>query len=144
MQSILLFCIFILKIPSFLLLLVFDWRTFSRRVTARWDVSQKKIKCRPIRTWELGGVSLSDVLYGTYWWFTNDLNKCVTHIFGSEDFSCQNTSKIIVAQFFWILLQTPWYYVSVMPYSKYQAGFYFKVEEFLSYFGLKTPFFKCC
>ena len=27
------------------------------------NVSQKKIKCRPIRTREIGGVSLSDVLY---------------------------------------------------------------------------------
>ena len=27
------------------------------------DVSQQKIKCRPIRTREIGGVSLSDVLY---------------------------------------------------------------------------------
>ena len=43
--------------------LMFDWRTFSRRVTARGDVSQQKIKGRPIRTQEIGGVSLSDVLY---------------------------------------------------------------------------------
>ena len=27
------------------------------------DVSQQKIKCRPSRTQEIGGVSLSDVLY---------------------------------------------------------------------------------
>ena len=27
------------------------------------DVSQQKIKCRPIRTRKIGGVSLSDVLY---------------------------------------------------------------------------------
>ena len=27
------------------------------------DVSQEKIKCRPIRTREIAGVSLSDVLY---------------------------------------------------------------------------------
>ena len=27
------------------------------------DVSQEKIKCRPIRTREIGGISLSDVLY---------------------------------------------------------------------------------
>ena len=27
------------------------------------DVSQQKIKCRPIRTREIGGVSLSDVPY---------------------------------------------------------------------------------
>ena len=27
------------------------------------DVSQQKIKCRPIRTREIGGVTLSDVLY---------------------------------------------------------------------------------
>ena len=28
------------------------------------DVNEWKIKCRPIRTREIGGVSLSDVLYG--------------------------------------------------------------------------------
>ena len=27
------------------------------------DVSQQKIKCQPIRTREIGGVTLSDVLY---------------------------------------------------------------------------------
>ena len=48
----------------FLPLLIFEWRTFSRRVTAWWwRQSAKKIKCRPIRTREIGGVSLSDVLY---------------------------------------------------------------------------------
>ena len=44
--------------PSFLR------RTFSRRVTAR--VIQKKIKYQPIRTREIGAVSLSDVLYILY------------------------------------------------------------------------------
>ena len=48
---------------SFLPLLIFDWRTFSRRVTARWWRQSAKIKCRPIRTREIRGVSLSDVLY---------------------------------------------------------------------------------
>ena len=44
--------------PSFLLLLIFDWRTLSRRVKHGDDVSQQKSKCQPIRTWEIGGVSL--------------------------------------------------------------------------------------
>ena len=38
--------------PSFLLLLIFDWRE-----------KPAKNQCRPIRTREIGGVSLSDVLY---------------------------------------------------------------------------------
>ena len=73
--------------PKFLLCFIFDWRTFSRRVTGRWRrqwvknqglTNQnlrnrwclivrriiRKIKCWPIRTREIAGVSLSDVLYG--------------------------------------------------------------------------------
>ena len=47
---------------SFSPLLIFGWRTFSRRVTVRWWWRhQQKIKCRPIRTWEIGGVLLSDM-----------------------------------------------------------------------------------
>ena len=30
------------------------------------DVSEQKIECRPIRTREIGGVSLSDVLYASW------------------------------------------------------------------------------
>ena len=33
------------------------------------DVSEPKIKCRPIRTCEIGGVTLSDVLYYMYGMF---------------------------------------------------------------------------
>ena len=31
------------------------------------DVSEQKIKCRPIRTWEIGGVRLPDELYAGMW-----------------------------------------------------------------------------
>ena len=48
---------------SFFPRLIFNWRTFSTRVTARWWRHKQKIKCRPIRTREIGGVTLSDVLY---------------------------------------------------------------------------------
>ena len=40
-------------------LLIFDWSTFSRRVTAWCWHDQQKIKCRPIRARKLGGISLS-------------------------------------------------------------------------------------
>ena len=42
---------------------IFDWRTFSRRVQHGGDISQQKITCGSIITREMGGVSLSDVLY---------------------------------------------------------------------------------
>ena len=48
---------------SLLPLLVLDWRTFSKRVAGRWWRQSAKNQCRPIRTREIGGVSLSDVLY---------------------------------------------------------------------------------
>ena len=38
--------------------LIFTWRAFSKRVTARWSRGWEKIKCRPIRTREIGGVRL--------------------------------------------------------------------------------------
>ena len=46
--------------PSFLPRLIFNWRTFSRRVTARWwrQWAKNQIKCVTIRTRELGGVRL--------------------------------------------------------------------------------------
>ena len=45
--------------PILLPLLIFDLITFSRRVTAWCWHDQQKIKCRPIRAREIGGVSLS-------------------------------------------------------------------------------------
>ena len=49
--------------PSFLPLLILDWRTFPGELQHGGYVSQQKFKCRPIRTQEIGGVSLSYVLY---------------------------------------------------------------------------------
>ena len=55
--------------PSFLPLLIFEWHTFSRRVTVRWWRQSSKVKRRPIRARERGGVSLSDVLYArVFFW----------------------------------------------------------------------------
>ena len=49
--------------PSSLPLLIFNWRTFSRRVTACWWRREQKIQCWPIRIREIGGVRLQDGLY---------------------------------------------------------------------------------
>ena len=48
---------------SFLPRLIFNCRTFSRGVQHVDDVSEQKTKCRPIKTWDIGGVTLSGVLY---------------------------------------------------------------------------------
>ena len=46
--------------PAFLPLLIVDWPTFSRQVTgAHWWRHEQKIKYWPIRTREIGGVTLS-------------------------------------------------------------------------------------
>ena len=45
------------------------------------DVSQQKIKCRRIRSWEIGGASLSDVLYIQWLW------QWDTTYFSSSDWS---------------------------------------------------------
>ena len=60
--------------PNFLPLLIFDWHTFSMQVTARRWHQSKKIKCRPIRTREKGGVSLSDVR----WWRWVYIYSCLS------------------------------------------------------------------
>ena len=48
---------------SFLPRLIFNCRTFSRGVQHVDDVSEQKTKCQPIKTWDIGGATLSDVLY---------------------------------------------------------------------------------
>ena len=50
--------------PAFCLLLYLTGVHFRGELLYVGDVSQQKIKCRPIRTREIRGVSFSDVLYG--------------------------------------------------------------------------------
>ena len=57
--------------PAFCLFIYLDGVHFRGELQHVGDVSQYKIKCRPIRTQEIGGVSLSDVLY-------------VLHVFGGQ------------------------------------------------------------
>ena len=53
--------------PAFCLFLYLTGVHSRGGLQHRGDVSEQKIKCRPIRTPEIGGgVSLSDVLYA-YW-----------------------------------------------------------------------------
>ena len=47
---------------SLLSLLLFNWRTFSRRVQHVGDVSEQTFKYGPIRTRKIGGVWLSEAL----------------------------------------------------------------------------------
>ena len=54
--------------PAFCLFLYFTSVHFRGELQHGGDVSQQKIKCQPIRTREIGGVTLSDVLY-------NDIRK---------------------------------------------------------------------
>ena len=49
--------------PAFCLFLYLTDVHFRGELQHVGDVSQRKIKCRPIRTREVGGVTLSDVLY---------------------------------------------------------------------------------
>ena len=49
--------------PAFCLFLYLTGAHFRGELQHRGDVSEWKIKCRPIRTREIGGVSLSDILY---------------------------------------------------------------------------------
>ena len=49
--------------PAFCLFLYLTGVHFRGELQHGGDVSQQKIKCRPIRTREIRGVSLSDVLY---------------------------------------------------------------------------------
>ena len=49
--------------PAFCLFLYLTVLHFRGELQHRGDISQQKIKCRPIRTREIGGVLLSDVLY---------------------------------------------------------------------------------
>ena len=51
--------------PAFFLSLYLIGVHFRGELQHGGDVSQQKIKCRPIRTQEIGGVSSSDVLYVT-------------------------------------------------------------------------------
>ena len=49
--------------PAFFLFLYLIGVHFRGQLQHGGDVSQQEIKCRPIRTREVGDVSLSDVLY---------------------------------------------------------------------------------
>ena len=49
--------------PAFCLFLYLTGVHFRGKLQHIGDVSQQKIKCRPIRTREIGGVTLSDILY---------------------------------------------------------------------------------
>ena len=49
--------------PAFCLFLYLTDVHFRSELQHGGDVSQQKIKCRPIRTGEIGGASLLDVLY---------------------------------------------------------------------------------
>ena len=49
--------------PAICLLLYLTGIHFRGELQHGGDVSQQKIKCRSIRTQEIGGISLSDVLY---------------------------------------------------------------------------------
>ena len=50
--------------PAFSLFLYLTGVHFRRELQHVGEVCEQKIKCRPIRTREIGGVILSDVLYG--------------------------------------------------------------------------------
>ena len=64
--------------PTFCLFLYFTAVHFWGKLQYGGDTSQQKIKCRPIRTREIGGVSLSDVLYATSWYWTKcSGNYCI-------------------------------------------------------------------
>ena len=52
--------------PAFCLLLYLTGVHFRGELLYGGDVSQQKIKCRPIRAREIGGASFSDVLYGKF------------------------------------------------------------------------------
>ena len=52
--------------PAFCLFLCLTGVQFLAELQHGGDVSQQKIKCRPIRPREIGGVTLSDVLYVVY------------------------------------------------------------------------------
>ena len=49
--------------PAFCLFLYLTGLHFRGELQHGGDISQQKTKCRPIRIREIGGVSLSDVLY---------------------------------------------------------------------------------
>ena len=49
--------------PAFCLFLYLTGVHFRGKLQYIGDVSQQKIKCRPIRTREIGGATLSDILY---------------------------------------------------------------------------------
>ena len=49
--------------PAFCLFLYLTGVHFRGKLQHGGDVSQQKIKCRPIRAREIGDASLSDVLY---------------------------------------------------------------------------------
>ena len=49
--------------PAFCLFIYLTAVHFRGKLQHGGDVSKQKIKCRPIRTRGIGGVSLSDVLY---------------------------------------------------------------------------------
>ena len=65
--------------PAFCLFLYLTGVHFRGELKNGGDVSQQKIKCRPIRTREIGGVSLSDVLYVSIcaMWLVEALHRSV-------------------------------------------------------------------
>ena len=64
--------------PAFCLFLYLTGVHFRGELKQGGDVSQQETNCRPIRTREIGGVSLSDVLY-----YMQSMNmkekKCFSH-----------------------------------------------------------------
>ena len=50
--------------PAFCLFLYLTGVHFRGELQHGGDVTQQKLKCRPIRTREIGGASLSEVLHG--------------------------------------------------------------------------------
>ena len=52
--------------PAFCLALYLTGLHFRGELHHVGDVSEQKIKCRPIRTREIGGARLLDELYGMY------------------------------------------------------------------------------
>ena len=59
--------------PAFCLFLYFTGAHFRGELQRDCDVNQQKIKCGPIRTREIGAVSLSDLLYV---WFSDVFRVC--------------------------------------------------------------------
>ena len=70
--------------PAFCLFLYLTGGHFRGELQHGGDISQQKIKCRPIRTREIGDVSLSDVLHSSSyldnWWLHQEEKEGKTEI----------------------------------------------------------------